>query len=636
MKIFTLSAYSAASALLLGLSKDASAQMIYQDLDPDFGIGPDFPVDLNDDGISEMLIHGHGWWTFTSDMVYSSRQIEFFNYAEIATSAGVLQMFEGDTVDADLDFGTADQFFFYGYNDDGWIDIDEGASWVNNNSYIGMRFDVSGEIHYGWLRVELHQDDIHDMPTLYVKELAWNATADAPAPINDHVGVALFPELSDVGETNTATDLQLHFQKADDESHISSYRVILYPGFPAPTLAEANALSADRYTELIPVGADITMNFTETTRDIDGNLLLPGTYYSAIILSVADGIAVTENDLSSHSNNMQFIYLEAPVPLDVYLQSTGYDDDITGLYGRFYLTDTAVASVRAYLSDSYFEADELLLLDPEYYIETIPDAVGTHYMWFTADKHIYTSDAPILFEDYVLSIVTVPNGITNSIPELGTDVAHFTYPNYDVMPTVSIVDSTGTGADIQLHYPMFINEDDLELYRIFIAKSDVDIEPAYAYTVPPSKRLDISPAGIDLDVNLSSITLDTDGNSIKYNQAYRVYVALKGDFYPDYYSLAAPSAEFILEEPVIESIFSQNNNAAPNIWVNDQLIHIAGTSNERHTLTLHNASGQEVFRTSFKGTEVAVEAPELPAGVYVVGVESEHGVHHQTIFLQGK
>ena len=52
MKTLTLSAYSAASAQLLGLSKDTSAQMIYQDLDPDFGIGPDFPVDLNDVGVS--------------------------------------------------------------------------------------------------------------------------------------------------------------------------------------------------------------------------------------------------------------------------------------------------------------------------------------------------------------------------------------------------------------------------------------------------------------------------------------------------------------------------------------------------------------------------------------------------------
>lgn len=70
--------------------------------------------------------------------------------------------------------------------------------------------------------------------------------------------------------------------------------------------------------------------------------------------------------------------------------------------------------------------------------------------------------------------------------------------------------------------------------------------------------------------------------------------------------------------------------------MNDHLIHIAGATNEMHTLTLLNASGQEVYRTTFNGTEVAVEAPELPAGVYVVGVESEHGVHHQTIFLQGK
>lgn len=634
MKTISLSAYSAASALLLGLSKEAKAQMIYKNLDPDVVIGADFNVDFNADGISEMVVHGYGWWTFTSYMEFSSQQIDFFNYAEIATSAGAMQLYVGDTVDADLDFGTADQFFFYGYNHDGWIEIDEGASWVNKDSYIGMRFEVGGDTHYGWLRVELHQREFDEMPELYIKELAWNATPDAPAPINLHFGVGLTPVLADMGETNTATDLQIQFQKADDESHISAYRVILYTGYAAPTLAEANALPVDRYTEVMPTGSDITMNFNETTRDLEGNPLLSGTKYGAIVLSVADGVDVTENELSFHSNYVMFITMDAPEPEEVYLYSTGYDTDITGLYGTFYMPDTAIASVRAYLTDDYWEAEELLLLGSDYYVESFPD-VGAHNIWFTADKHIYTSDVPVLFQEYWLSIVTVPNGITNSIPQIGTDWAYFKYPNYDVMPTVSIINSTGTGADIQLHYPMFINEDNLELYRIFIAKADVDIEPAYAYTVSVSKRIDTIPTGSDLDINLAEITLDTDGNSIQYDQPYKVYVALKGDFYPDYYALSAPSAEFILEKPLVESISAEQEVSKPTCWINDQLLYIAGASNEQHTVVFMNTSGQEVFRTFFTGVSTEFAIPPLPTGTYLVWVEDNSGKHPQILFLPG-
>ncbi|MBK8345822.1 MAG: hypothetical protein IPL12_22595 [Bacteroidetes bacterium] len=74
-------------------------------------------------------------------------------------------------------------------------------SWINNDSYIGMRFEVDGNAHYGWIRVRLNQTDVDDMPGLIVKELAWNATPDAPAPINLHIGTAQFPALADVGET---------------------------------------------------------------------------------------------------------------------------------------------------------------------------------------------------------------------------------------------------------------------------------------------------------------------------------------------------------------------------------------------------------------------------------------------------
>ena len=168
MKITSLAAYSAASGLLLGLASEASGQMTYYNIDPDatvFG-DIDYPIDLNLDGIPEMTMHGNRWWTFTSGDVFSSQQISFFNYAEIATSAGPLQLYAGDIVNADLDFNGYNQSFFYGYNWDGALDIDAGTSWINNDSYIGMRFDVDGNNHYGWIRVRLHQTDVNDMPGL--------------------------------------------------------------------------------------------------------------------------------------------------------------------------------------------------------------------------------------------------------------------------------------------------------------------------------------------------------------------------------------------------------------------------------------------------------------------------------------
>ncbi len=628
MKIPTLAAYSAASALLLGISQGAKAQMTYYNIDPDANVlgDMDYPIDLNLDGIPEMTMHANKWWTFTSYELYSSQHISFFNYAEIATSAGPLQLYSGDTVNADLDFNSYNQYFFYGYNNDGAIDLGTGASWVNNDSYIGMRFEVSGNTHYGWIRVRLHQTDVDDMPGLIVKELAWNATPDAPAPINLHVGTAQFPTLADVGETNTAADLQLHFEKPEDESNVVAYRVMLYTGYVAPpTLAEANAVTAERYTQVLPTGGDITINFNETTLDINGNPLITGTYYRSIILSIPDGIIVTDRDLSLSSNSMAYIGREAPVAEDIYLSSTGYEDDITGLYGNFSMDDINVSSVRAYITDGFASIEELLLLDTDYYMELMP-VVGSNLVSFTADKLVYTSAAPVLFENYYLNIVSVPDSSTNSIPTYDYSAADFKYQYYAETPTVTIVDTNGNGTDLQVHFPMFNNEDDLDFYRIFIAKADEVIYPEDAYDLLGVKRIDVTPAGADIDINLGDIIFDTDGLSINFNQPYKVYVALKGDLYPDYYSLAEPSAEFILEEEIVEAIEEQNSNLLPNIWtdnVTDAILHIQLPKNASAQIQVVNAAGIIVYENELTDVETVVDLNFLPAGMYIASVTTE-------------
>lgn len=635
MKIESLAAYSTASSLLLGLSNAANAQMTYFNIDPDVFVAGDmdYPIDLNQDGVSEMMMHASMWWASSAFGIFTVQKIYLTNYAEIATDSGLLQMFEGDVVSPDLDFNVNNQSFVYCYRHDGLIHFYEGTSWVNNNSYIGMRFEIDGNSHYGWVRLGLYQTDAYQLPKLIVKELAFNLTPDSPAPINVHIGTAQFPVLSDAGETGTPNDLQLHFQKADDESNISAYRVILFNYFLAPSLEEANALTSERYTELTPTGADITINFTEETRDLYGNPLLPGMYYEAIILSVADGIIVSENDLSYASNNMAFIYREAQVAMDISMGSDAEISDISGIYGSFYMPSTNLATLRAYISDSWMEIGELLALGSEYYIEFLPDS-GSNYVMFTPDKLIYSSLTPNLYEKYYLNIVSIPDSITNSIPTYDNTFGYFKYYNYEVAPTVTIVDSTGTGADIQLYFPMLQTEENLKYYRIFIAKSDEIITIDDIPAIPSIKRIDVAPSGSDLDINLAEINYDTDGNNIQFNQPYKVYVALVGDFdfAPDFYSLAAP-AEFILEEPLVEQIQESNLIAAPKIWADNNLIYIDGASEENHTIIILNDIGQEIIRKNFSGTNYELLIPDLPEGIYIIEIESGVVNYRQQIYL---
>lgn len=614
--------YSAAAAVFAANPIVSDAQMVFTNLDPDIDVYDGLPIDLNGDGNVELVFDQYNYWTFTSYYLFSASSIVMLNYAEIATSADILQLAVGDMVSDALAFSSGAEFlFFSGNNWDGSIDINVGEEWLGNDSYIGLRFDLAGETHYGWMRVYLYQPDFDELPVLKVKEYAYNATPDAPAPIQLYTAsTAQFPVLSDMGETNTATDLQLSFQKAADESTVSAYRVILYTGVSTPTLAEANAVTADRYTEILPTGADILLNFDETTRDIDGNLLLAGTNYRVVILSVADGAVVFENDLSLASNSMEFILRSAPVAEYISFTSTGYENDITGFDGSYYLTDLSVASVRAFITDGYVDIETLLDLGPEYYSEYTP-SYGFNDVSWTADKLIYTSGTPVLYESYNLFIISLPDGVHNSFPDGDYVLGDFFLQYNDVMPAVSIVGSSGSGADIHVQFPMFENEDDLELYRIVIAKADQVLYPDDMYAPSVLKRKDVLPTGTDINVNLGVITYDMGGDVIVPGQAYKVYVGLKFDGYPDYYSLSEPSAEFTLTDQV--GIEDANMQGA---WV------VAGNYlqsnepvNQPTTLKIVSMSGQVVFQTPIEIGVQSVLLPNLPKGMYLATLLTSEG-----------
>lgn len=627
MNRYTITAYSAAAGVLITNPISTDAQMVHVNLDPDQLVGPyaDLSLDLNGDGIIEIEFDAETFYTASSWGSelhgYSYRGIYIYPTGTFATSDDQIKHLEsGDIVEEGLLFNDVDPIFFSAYREfgsgGGWVNIFEGSDWVNNEGCFGIRFQIGAETHYGWVRLELIQTDPGYMPNLYVKDFAYNATPNAPAPINlYYADAATALVLSDVGETNTAEDLQLTFDKAENESSVSQYRVALFTGVTFPTIGEIEALSPDRYIAVEPTGEDISISFDADMLDITGEPVVPGTWYRAIVLSMADGVYAIANDLSAPSNYNFYAVDVAPAVYEVQLQTDSLASDISGFIGTFTMSDVSVSAVRLYITANELGVDELLALDEPYYMEVMP-TIGTNTVTFTPDKLIYEAGDPELFESYYLHIVSLPDSVTNSLPALAVASSNFKYSEYPIAPEISIIGYAGNSSDILLQFPHLPNETGLEVYRVFVCKAGTEVDADLVGGLFTTRFEAVYPSGADLHMDLTACNLDTDGDAIVEGQPYVAYVAMRCTCDDYFYCITIPSEEFVLGEP---SVGIDDMTKDQLIIANNTIILPQGIAG--NTLLVTNASGQLVFECIVQPGVSSIGLPNLPEGVYIAYVD---------------
>ena len=95
------------------------------------------------------------------------------------------------------------------------------------------------------------------------------------------------------------------FNKADDETRISEYRIIVVKSPNLISLSDAEQLPISRYQSVLPNGQNKTVTLPATFQDVLGNEIFDGAFYKAYVLSVADGTNAQNNTLSPPSNTVE-------------------------------------------------------------------------------------------------------------------------------------------------------------------------------------------------------------------------------------------------------------------------------------------------------------------------------------------
>lgn len=180
-----LSTYGALVAAVGGVA-DASGQIIYTDISPDFagGANSEYMLDIDNDGTDDFRIYNVSS-SYVSNYGYSYNTNALFIEPLTAsndvlgsggsTYAYPFALNSGDVISSTPTSGSwKNNGFAGGFNSLNYNSCDYG-NWCNlTDGYLGLRFNIGGNTHYGWVRL-----DVSTAPDTYaIKDLAYNTIAN--------------------------------------------------------------------------------------------------------------------------------------------------------------------------------------------------------------------------------------------------------------------------------------------------------------------------------------------------------------------------------------------------------------------------------------------------------------------------
>jgi hypothetical protein len=156
LTVYALAA-GAAGVSMLALAHPADAEVVYTPLHNVIGPKQTFAIDLNHDGITDFVLenkfhasHGSNWY------VHWTIQGRPFNGAAAVSSGGryhyAAALKQGATIGPQGPWRPSTELV-EGENEEFGYSFPSGNWYLVPTAYLGLRFQINGEDHYGWVRI---------------------------------------------------------------------------------------------------------------------------------------------------------------------------------------------------------------------------------------------------------------------------------------------------------------------------------------------------------------------------------------------------------------------------------------------------------------------------------------------------
>ena len=301
-KIKTKLAKYVAVAAAVGAVSESEAAIIYTDETPDFagGSGSQYFLDLNNDGIDDFRIHATTAYTTSYGYTYGANlYLQPLAANNEALGTGTTNYAYPFALSSGAPISNGAGSWFNNSFSGGAMSLNYGScgfgNWCNvTDGFIGLRFNIGGNTHYGWVRL-----DVGGSGNVWtVKDYAYEDIAGTPILAGDMVtipNVTAVPAAAITGmdedDTNSGDDLGFTLTASPDESTLSEYRVMAVKSADTSTfdLPTASIVAPSNYVAITPNGSPAYMQDFTSTMDINGDPIVNSQPYRLYVLNVADG-----------------------------------------------------------------------------------------------------------------------------------------------------------------------------------------------------------------------------------------------------------------------------------------------------------------------------------------------------------
>jgi len=194
-------AAGAAGVGLLTLASSAEAKVVYTPIHQSIGNNGVYNLDLNQDGTVDFLIQqwNYGNWASNNQLLADAaigNAVQGSRHFAAALLAGEFigptQKFisgdsNGEVMLSITHFTTGGTSYVHGF----WANV--------RNRYLGLQFQINGQTHYGWARLNVHRSQFHFAVTLtgYAYETTPNTGIKAGQTNSEAADSAIEPLSSD-------------------------------------------------------------------------------------------------------------------------------------------------------------------------------------------------------------------------------------------------------------------------------------------------------------------------------------------------------------------------------------------------------------------------------------------------------
>jgi hypothetical protein len=273
-----MKAYSAAAGAVVAVGTSADAQVNWSGPINEL-VTSSFNIDLDGDAVNDFVI------ALTQSGSYKSANLSPVATGNQWLSTALYNNYvKALPVDANVSVSAtpwgSDTFPW----NMGWLS--SGSNYPGNfigagDQFIGVKFDISGAFHYGWIRVNVAGDAL----SLTVIDWAYDETANAGITTGDNGGI---PTLSGISSANIAlTSADILFTP---DVNGTAYLVVLDEADSAPTAAEVVAGTGSGGAGAVFAGNLAVTGATQATFNATG--LSSGTAYTGYLV-LDDGITKT-------------------------------------------------------------------------------------------------------------------------------------------------------------------------------------------------------------------------------------------------------------------------------------------------------------------------------------------------------